>query len=74
MTRTREVFAVYHFDRGWLIDTCAGGAFTGFDTLDEGQAQAKTWATPQDVSRELDACELELGVIWKHFEIVPIAV
>lgn len=70
--KSREVYAVYHFDHGWLVDTCAGGKFTGFDTFDEGQREAKTWPDPGSCSRELAETDLELGALGKSFEIVPI--
>jgi hypothetical protein len=72
MTRTREVYGIYHHDRGWLKDSCGEGAWTGFDTFEEGQADAKTWTSHEELGLELDACELELGVIGRHFEIVPL--
>jgi len=68
----RTVYAIYAHDRGWLMDLCGhDGFFTGFDTFDQ-EDKAKTWRTVEDLHRELAACEVELGTLGKHFEIVPL--
>lgn len=67
----QPAYGLYHRDRGWCIDTGGGeGAWTGFDTYDDRQTEAKTWKTPQEALIEIEACELELGVVGRDFEIV----
>lgn len=64
MIRTREVYAVVHFKHGWLLDTCAGGAYG------QREEDALTFATWGEAEQAMTAAGLgELGV---DYEIVPL--
>lgn len=60
-----ETFAVFFFGRGFCVDTCAGGAFSG------EECDAKTWPTADEARAEMAACELgDEGVDWELEVIV----
>lgn len=64
--KPRQWYAVTIFDRGWVVDTCAGGTYS------DKEEDAKWWRTPNDAQEELDASELVEGLtIGKDYEIVP---
>ncbi len=58
-------FAVYHVERHWLIDTCAGGTWN--ETVEEA-----CWFDTIDEAREaLRAAEIVPKVAWSRPEIIP---
>lgn len=62
--RTREVYAVWHFQHGYVTDTCAGGDYSG------EEVDALTWPTPGEAQEAMKAAEI--GELGKDYEIVPI--
>jgi hypothetical protein len=63
---TREVFAVWFYDLGWLLDSCAGGVFCS------DEQAAKWWETWDEAEAEMKACEL--GEPQVNFEVRRIQV
>lgn len=66
MTRTREVYAVWHFGRGYVVDTCAGGTYHGEESA------ACTWPTVAEAEAAMTGAEL--GKLGLDYEIVPLTV
>jgi hypothetical protein len=66
---TSEVYAVWYYKRGFVLDTCAGGSFSGPEHWDEDAA--KTWHSKDEALVELKACDMD-GEVDKDFELVPI--
>lgn len=57
-----EAWAIRHPDRGWLIDACAGGAWTGPEKNDAPNAEvyelAVTWSYELAAFQALDAADI----------------
>lgn len=65
-------YGVWFYERGWLKDTCAGGAYTGkCDDIDRDVDQAKQWDSPQEALIEIEACDIEGRLGW-DYEVVPL--
>lgn len=61
MSARLDRWAVHHREYGWLIDSCAGGAWSGpVHGLTDAQVDgiAKTWTSGADAYAELDACDI----------------
>lgn len=48
----RQQWAMYHFEHGWLVDTCAGG------TWRHDVAQAVEFSSPEEVTKAAFAAEI----------------
>lgn len=59
-------------DEGYLIDTCAGGTFSGKESLSWPDQkvvdEVLTWSNPYDAEAAIDAAEIEREFI----RVVPI--
>lgn len=66
MSKQREWYGVFYFDRGWVLDTCAGGAFGD-------EKDCKLWASASEAAAELQETDMIDGLrIGKDYEIVPL--
>lgn len=61
----REVFAVWYFQRGWVVDTCAGGTYSG------EECDAMTWPSADEARAEMKAGDFgDEGADWEVEKIV----